>query len=135
MARLHGFEDLQNLRLVRRVIDAVQDPGPVPSYHHKIMSDVFRQWPMLARALEALLREYQMPILKFKLNAAWFTGLAPVTLEYDDLRELMDAHDCLWANTRRTRGRGIGSLLPPQISLEVTHVGYMEKGQWPIRSR
>jgi hypothetical protein len=39
---------------VQAVIDAWNNAGPVPSYHHRAQADLFRTWPTLAVAVKNL---------------------------------------------------------------------------------
>lgn len=38
---------------VLAVLDAWTDPGPMPRYHREMQAKLRREWPVLARALDA----------------------------------------------------------------------------------
>ena len=42
---------------VEQLVKAWCDAGPVPEYHYAHMDRLRREWPMLARAIEAVVEE------------------------------------------------------------------------------
>lgn len=39
---------------IEAVVSAWQNAGPVPAYHYAMKSKLFREWPTLAEAVDAL---------------------------------------------------------------------------------